>query len=253
MNKLPNIRKLFVPDPGYLWFDLDLNRADLQVVVWEANDESLKKALAAGLDTHLHAARDIFGFNYTDDEITEGSPQHAELKDKYYAKRHACKEGVHATNYMASPRVVAVLLGSTVREAERFQKAWFGAHPGIAEWHKRVISQLARTHQVTNKFGYRRYFFDRIDSIVTDALGWIPQSTVANVIDSVWENIDRELPEVEVLMQVHDSLGGQIPLAAATRAIARMKELSLITVPYDPPLVIPTTITTSQISWGDCH
>jgi len=253
MNRLPNIRKLFVPDPGYLWFDLDLNRADLQVVVWEANDEGLRTALKSGVDMHMLAARDIYNLPYTDDEIQEDHPNYPELKKKYYPKRQMARQGVHAANYGGSGRPIAMLLSSTVHEAEKFIAAWFGAHPGIKLWHERVEEQLRKTHQVTNKFGYRRYFFDRIDTILPEALGWIPQSTVANVIDSVWENIDRELPEVEVLMQVHDSLGGQIPLAAATRAIARMKELSLITVPYDPPLVIPTTITTSQISWGDCH
>jgi len=36
--QLPNIRKIFTPDQDYTFFDMDLDRADLQVVVWEADD-----------------------------------------------------------------------------------------------------------------------------------------------------------------------------------------------------------------------
>jgi hypothetical protein len=42
---LPNVRKLFIPDPGKMIFDADLSGADLYVVVWEADDAGLKKAL----------------------------------------------------------------------------------------------------------------------------------------------------------------------------------------------------------------
>src|SRR6185437_5925094 len=49
----PNIRSMFIPDPGYIWFDGDLDRADLQVVAWEADDEMLKSALRMGADIHL--------------------------------------------------------------------------------------------------------------------------------------------------------------------------------------------------------
>ena len=36
---------MFVPDEGYLIADADLDRADLQVVVWEADDQDLKAKL----------------------------------------------------------------------------------------------------------------------------------------------------------------------------------------------------------------
>ena len=39
---MPNIRKLYVPDPGYEIFDIDFSGADAQVVAWEADDKPLK-------------------------------------------------------------------------------------------------------------------------------------------------------------------------------------------------------------------
>lgn len=59
--KLPNIRKIFIPDPGYVVFDCDLAGADAQVVAWEADDEDLKRAFRAKLDVHAHNATAMWG------------------------------------------------------------------------------------------------------------------------------------------------------------------------------------------------
>lgn len=63
--KLPNIRKLFIPDKGYVIFDADLAGADAQVVAWEADDRDLKAAFHAGLDIHAKNATDMFGERFT--------------------------------------------------------------------------------------------------------------------------------------------------------------------------------------------
>lgn len=34
---MPNIRKMYVPDPGKEVFDLDLDSADLRIVTWESD------------------------------------------------------------------------------------------------------------------------------------------------------------------------------------------------------------------------
>ena len=62
----------------------------------------------------------------------------------------------------------------------------------------------------------------------------------------------RHLKEVHVLLQVHDSLAGQIPTHRLEALLPRMKELARIVVPYEDPLIIPTGIKLSPVSWGDC-
>ena len=57
--ELPNIRKLFVPDPGYVIFDADLAGADAQVVAAEAGDSDLLAAFKGGLDVHTKNATDL--------------------------------------------------------------------------------------------------------------------------------------------------------------------------------------------------
>ena len=56
---LPNLRRLFVPDPDYIIIDVDLERADAQVVAWEADDEELKQMFREGVDIHEENSRTI--------------------------------------------------------------------------------------------------------------------------------------------------------------------------------------------------
>lgn len=231
---LPNIKKLFLPDPGYIIADTDLDRADLQVVVWEANDDDLKQKLREGVDIHTANAADIFG------------------NDQAKAKRPLAKAGVHATNYGASARTLARALGITVREAEFFQHRWFSAHPGIKDWHDRVMGDLQARREVRNQFGFRRYFLDRIESLLPQALAWIPQSTVAIVTNQGIQNLYNNLPEVDILLQVHDSTVWQVRKERFKSLLPEIHQALLVEIPYEDPLTIPVGLKASPLSWGDC-
>ena len=254
--KLPNIRKLFLPDPGYVFFDMDLDRADLQVVVWEADDTNLKKVLRLGLDIHCVNACDIFkikGIPY--EELSESHPNYKNHRGKIgEAKRGKAKAGVHATDYGVGDRKLAMALGITVFEASEFRKNWFAAHPGILRWHKRVEQEGTRRGYIENRFGARLYTLGRFDLPV--ALGWGPQSTVAGVINRALVAIDKAEQEgrisAKLLLQVHDSLGGQIRADRLAEDVPYLQQLAAIPIPYSDPLIIPTSVNISPLSWGDC-
>lgn len=253
--KLPNIRTMYGPDLGFTVFDMDLDRADLQVVVWESDDPMLKAAMKAGADIHL---LNVFSLDGQDppplEELVESHPKYLDHRIPRKHKREFAKVFCHATNYLGKARTVAGHTGRSVHEIERAQKQWFGAHPGILAWHERVINQAKRFRFVENKFGYRWYIFDRIDEqLFPKCVAWIPQSTVGNVINSAWRNIYKNLPHVQVLLQVHDSLVGQFPTHLKQTAVQQLKEQSSIIIPYEDPLIIPVGVKTSEISWGDCE
>lgn len=252
--QFPNIREIFIPDPGYTWFDMDLERADLFVVCWEAGDELLKTAMRLGVDIHLLNAFVMSGKEPPDMlELVESHPKYPDHKGPMKHAREFAKTFCHGTNYGGGPRTMAGHTGRTIHEIDRAQKIWFGAHPGIKTWHERVQKQVMSRRYVENKFGNRWYIFDRPDGILPEAIAWIPQSTVSVVINKIWENIHREAPEIQVLMQVHDSLPGQFPTELHDYCIGRLQELSKILIPYEDPLVIPTKISTSTRSWGHCQ
>jgi DNA polymerase I-like protein with 3'-5' exonuclease and polymerase domains len=245
---------MFVPDAGHLFWDGDLDRADLQVVAWESNDEQLKAALRTGADIHLLNAYVLAGREPPDlDELRESHPNYGERREPLEHQRQFAKVFCHGTNYGGRSRTLAVETGRTVAEVERAQRIWFGAHPGIRDWHEKVQQQITAHRYVENKFGYRWYIFDRVDAVLPEALAWIPQSTVSIVINRIWLNIYENLPQVEVLLQVHDSLCGQFPAALKDVLLPQILAQAQVTVPYEDPLVIPFTIKTSASSWGDVH
>jgi DNA polymerase I-like protein with 3'-5' exonuclease and polymerase domains len=259
---LPNLRAMFVPDPSHDWWNGDLDRADLQVVAWEAEDELLKDALKKGVDIHLLNSFTLLGKDPPElSELVESHPKYPDHRGPLKYVREFSKVFCHGTNYVGSARTMAAHTGRTIHEVDRAQKIWFGAHPGIQRWHNRVEKQIGQFHFVENRFGYRWYIFDRVDTILPEAVAWLPQSTVSIVINKIWLNIDEKLTrgtmdfgpdDVQTLIQVHDSLGGQFPSRLRDKSLAGILACSHVTIPYEDPLVIPFSVTSSPISWGNC-
>lgn len=235
---LPNVRKLFIPDPGRTFFDIDLSSADLRIVTWEADEPEMKRMLKEGLDPYTEIAKEF----YHDPSIT-----------KRDHRRQTFKSFAHGTNYLGTAKGLAERLGLGVHEAEKTQRWYFDRFPRIKKWQDDLKDQVTKRRMVQNVFGYRCYFFDRIEgTIFNQAAAWIPQSTVACLINRAYVAIDKELPEVDILLQVHDSLAGQFD--SNTPALAgRIVELATIELPYPgDPCIIPVGLKQSTVSWGDC-
>jgi len=249
--KLPNIRRIFVPEKGYLLLDCDLSGADAQVVAWEAEDKDLKSAFRSGLNIHLKNLRDAFGFKAPDEALRKLNEYPDGTRAGTGTIYDDIKRAVHGTNYGAMARTVAVTLGWTINRAEEFQRLWFQLHPQIREWHKRVERDLHTSGTVRNAFGYRRIFFDRPMGLLPEALAWGPQSTVAIVCSKGAVQLNR-IPWVDIFLQVHDSLVFQIPNHRIEPSSFRaIRDALSVSVPYSDPLVIPWEIKTSSKSWGE--
>lgn len=244
---LPNIRKLFVPDPGYVLFDADLAGAEGQVVAWEADDRELKQWLRDGTDMHKRHAAEVGGATAIE---TLDPKSHA-----YYELRQSYKHATHAVHYGASAYSIArhPSIGWSVAKAERYIAAYFKRRPGVREWHARTASELKQKRTATNRFGYRIIYFDRTDGLLPQALAWVPQSTIALVCFKGALQLRSAMPFIEILMQVHDSLVFQVPFAHAERYGDILRHLS-VEVPYpNDPLVVPWGLARSEKSWGDCE
>lgn len=240
--ELPNVRKLFIPDDGCTFFDIDLASADLRIVVWESDEPEMKAMLKEGLDPYTEIAKEF----YHDPSITKKDP-----------RRQTFKAFAHGTNYLGTAKGLAERLGLSVHDAEKTQRWYFGRFAKIKKWQDDLKDQVFKRRMVQNVFGYRQYFFDRIEgTIFNQAAAWIPQSTVACLINRAYEAIDRDLTDsskVEVLLQVHDSLAGQFPTADREFCVAEIVKRAEIELPYPgDPLVIPVGVKTSEVSWGDC-
>jgi len=214
-------RALIVPDPGYVLIEADLERADLYVVVWEADDEVLK---------HLIRHEDI----------------HAANAKVIGTNRDFAKQFVHMVNYGAKPRTVAKTLRISVAWATQCRNRWFAEHPKILQWHERIEREIREKRRVRNQFGYELIIFDRPEDALTEALAWIPQSTVAICTNLGLLNIERD-PEarrldIQPLAHWHDALLLQAPEAHLKEALEVVKRCMSVVVPYPDPLVIPVDV-----------
>lgn len=239
----PNIRSLFIPDPDHIIFEIDLKQSDAQVVAWEAGDTELITLFTemnngSDVDVHAENAKVCFGI-------------HKVLK----WQRQLAKHVVHGTNFGGSSYEIARRLGMLRHQVDVFQKRWFGAHPRIRDWHRAIEDELARTRSVTNIFGYRRLYFDRIESILPEALAWKPQSTTALVINAGIRRARRDVPQAKLLMQVHDSALMQAPVVLFTDAFKKaIHQCFAIQLSYSPrPLIIGTDLKVSTTNWGDAE
>ena len=241
---LPNVRKIFVPDPGFTIFDTDLSKADLRIVTWESDEPEMKAMLREGRDPYVEIAREF----YKDPTITKTRSDGSE-NPKY----RTFKSFAHGTHYLGTPFGLAGCLGLSVHQAESTQRWYLGRFKRIAEWQKEFCAALKSRRYVENIFGYRRYYFDRIDDATCrEAIAWLPQSTVALYINRIWMNIYKQYPHIWILLQVHDSLVGQFPTWRKDECLKQLAAAAEIVLPYGDPLVIPVGVKTSEVSWGAC-
>lgn len=245
---LPNVRKLFVTDPGMEYFDIDLDSADARIVVKESGCVKMQEWFDAGKKPYVEVAKEY----YQDPSITK---EH----DAYKAFKVIC----HATNYGGSSGEIANRMPKSAKVGGldetgilRIQK-WYleTMFPEIKAWQDKIERQVRQFRYVENVFGYRIWFFDRLEgTIFKQAIAAVPQSTVACLINRGYRNIFEHERDIKILLQVHDSLAGQYPVTRREDCLKKILDHCTIELPYSSgPLVIPVGIKTSSVSWGDCH
>lgn len=247
---LPNIRRLFVPDPGKLIFDADLTGADAAVAAKECGGAYFD-AISSGRKINLEILEHCYPDTFR--KWKEAPPEKKDfVREPAYTK---CKNMHYGSVYVGSPPGIAAAAAIPLYIVQAMQPWFFACFPEIKGWHNRVQDNLYATRGVKNAFGYRVVYFDRLDKLLPEAVNWICQSTVAIVCQRGSLLIRREFPEIDLLLQVHDSLVGQVDIGKAREVLPRLRRhLNSIEVPYQPtPLCIPWGIKTSLTSWGDCQ
>jgi DNA polymerase I-like protein with 3'-5' exonuclease and polymerase domains len=219
---------------------MDLDSADLRVVVWESNCRAMKEMFQQGKKPYVECAKEYFR-----------NP----AINKQHRSYQTFKKFAHATNYMGKPPTIAGQCGLLVNEVDKLQKWYFGKCPEIKAWQDSLSKRFMATGTVENAYGYRCKWFGRLEgNAINEAVAWIPQSTIGLLINHIWLDLYENYPDlIQILLQVHDSLVGQFHSANADRALACIDLVSRRQlVPYPDPLYIPIGIKTSTKSWGEC-
>jgi DNA polymerase-1 len=231
------LRFPFISDPGYILVNVDLEQADARnvgAIIYNTFYESHGAETAAVYldacesgDLHTFVCR----MAWADLDWPEARAGWREIADQKAYKdmsyRDLAKRLGHGTNYYGTPRTMAKHTQTETHIIELFQSRYFAAFPLIPEWHRWTIEEIKSSGVLTTLYGRRRHFWGRGNDASTwrKAIAYCPQSMTAHQIDMGILNLWRNMPEAQLLMQVHDSVLFQLPFRQLETLLPRAMEL----------------------------
>ena len=241
------IREAFVPEPGNTLLAADYSQIELRLAAHMADVDTLKAAFAAGEDIHARTATEMFG------EVTRDT-------------RARAKTINFAILYGISRWGLAGRLEVEPDEAQAMIDTYFQRFPGIQRYIMETLETVCERGYSETLFG-RKTWFPRIKSknqaerqgSERAAINAPIQGTSADIIKRAMVRMlpalrDAGLPEVRMLLQVHDELVFELPerdIAAASPIIERvMAEAALPAITLDVPLAIDIG---TGASWDAAH
>ena len=223
MQNLPkDVRQFLVADPGWLLIQCDLAQAENRVVAYIAPEPRMIEAFESGADIHSRTAALIFGI--PEDEVSR-EPGSADIGDGKHSQRDWGKRANHALNYAMGARRFSQTHEIQYADAKRIRDSYLAAYPGVANMWRWIEDKVRRERVLRNVFGRPYVFLGQVtDSTLKQAYSYIPQSTVADLLNRrgllfLWENF---FDEVDLLMQVHDSVVFQVRKDLGARRIAEI-------------------------------
>ncbi len=241
------IRDAFVAEPGNVLLAADYSQIELRLAAHMADVPALKQAFADGADIHSLTAQELFG------EVNRDT-------------RGRAKTINFAILYGISRWGLAGRLDVTPDEAQAMIDRYFERFPGINNYIATTIEEVRERGYTTTLFG-RKCHFARIKSAVQHerqgaeraAINAPIQGTSADIIKRAMVRmgpalIAAGLPNVRMLLQVHDELVFELPegdVAAASPVIEHvMATAAAPAVNLSVPLGVEIGI---GKSWGAAH
>lgn len=236
LRLLIDFREIIQADPGCMLYNIDKAQAENRIVAYIAPDLNMIDAFERGVDIHKKTASLIFNKPV---ELISGEDGSCSLGNGSRSERYFGKEANHALNYGLGVKHFALRLEIPEIQATMIRDKYFSGYPGVRVYHNWVLAKLRKDRCLTNVFGRTYEFFDRIgEDTLSDALYFIPQSTVADMINRwgllyVWNNQDL-FPHFELLNQVHDAIMFQLPISLGWEE--HWRQINLLLTSLNKPL-----------------
>ena len=196
------IRKVFVPEDGYVFLDADYSQIELRILAHCSQDENLIQAYKEARDIHRITASQVFHILF--DEVTD-------------LQRRNAKAVNFGIVYGISSFGLSQDLSITRKEAAEYIERYFETYPGIKTFLDNMVAQAKDEGYVSTLFGRRRpvpelsssnfmqrQFGERV------AMNAPIQGTAADIMKIAMIAVDRELKnrnlKSRLVLQVHDEL-----------------------------------------------
>ncbi len=196
------IRKVFVPEDGYVFVDADYSQIELRILAHMSGDERLIHAYRDAQDIHAITASEVF---------------HTPLNEVTSLQRRNAKAVNFGIVYGISAFGLSEDLSISRKEALEYINKYFETYPGVKTFLDEQVA-LGKEHGfVTTMFGRKRpipelksanfmqrSFGERV------AMNSPIQGTAADIMKLAMISVDRELRsrnlKSRIVLQVHDEL-----------------------------------------------
>lgn len=207
------IREAVIPDEGCLFLSADYSQIELRLMAHFSQDEHMLAAFRSGQDIHAATAAKIYGLPI--DQVT---------KDQ----RRKAKTANFGIIYGISAFGLAQQLDCSRSEAKQLIDDYFAAFPQVIRYIESQKELARQKGYAETLFGRKRYLPDIHSHNATvrsfaerNAVNAPIQGTAADIIKMAMVSIHRRLKEenlqTQMIMQVHDELNFNVPIAEVNR------------------------------------
>lgn len=196
------IRKCFIPEPGYLFFSADYSQIELRVMAHLSGDKNMIEAFREGYDIHAATAARI----YKED-----------INNVTRDQRTKAKRANFGIIYGITVFGLAERLEISRDEAKQLIDGYFETFPQVHDYMEKA-KQMAREHGYAETFFHRRRYLPDITShnatvrnfAERNAINAPIQGSAADIIKiamiRIYERFRREGIKSKMILQVHDEL-----------------------------------------------
>ena len=196
------IRKVFVPEPGCLFFSADYSQIELRVMAHLSGDENMINVFKDGKDLHAATAATIYKKDI--EEITRD-------------ERTKSKRANFGIIYGITVFGLAERLDISREESKQLIDGFFKTFPKVKDYMDKVIEEARQNEYVETLFGRRRYLKDINSQNATvrgfaerNAINAPIQGTAADIIKvamiRIFQRFKAENIRSKMILQVHDEL-----------------------------------------------
>ena len=241
-----SIRKVFIPEEGFIFVDADYSQIELRLLAHMSGDEKLIEAYKSAEDIHAMTASQVFGVPL--DEVT---PQ----------QRRNAKAVNFGIIYGISSFGLGRDLSISVNEAKEYIDNYFKTYPAIKSFLDGLVDSAKKkgysetiygrrrpVPELKNKNFMTRSFGERV------AMNAPIQGSAADIMKIAMLRIYKELKDnnlkSRLLLQVHD----EVLVETAQDEIDKVKDIVKISMEEAARLKVPLTVDINEgKNWYEAH
>ena len=240
------IREAFVPEKGNILISADYSQIELRIMAHLSKDKNLTHAFNNNLDIHSATAAEVFGVN---------------LEDVTQDQRRSAKAINFGLMYGMSAFGLTRQLDIPRAEAQKYLDTYFERYTGVKDYIANTKAQAKEDMFVETIMGRRLYLKEinagnglRRQAAERAAINAPLQGSAADIIKKamidIQDFLEKEMPKVKVIMQVHDELIFEAPKENAEEVLSTMKGMMEKAVKLDIPLIADAAI---GDNWNEAH